>query len=70
MSESGYVKHVFVNFYRGQKEVADPLEAELWAIGSHLMWELGLESESSVRALGALNYRAISLAPNCTFSSY
>ena len=70
MSECGYVQRVFVHFHRGQKEVVDPLEVELWAVGSQLLWELGLESESSARALRALNHRAISLAMNWTFSSY
>lgn len=42
-------------YHRGQKRVLDPLELELRVLANWLMWVLGTEPRSSVRAASALN---------------
>lgn len=49
MFVSGYV-HLSVGTTRGQKTVLDPVELELQAVVSLLMWVLGIQLRSSERA--------------------
>jgi hypothetical protein len=41
---------------RVQNSLLDPLELELEAVVNYLMWELGLELESSYRLANALSF--------------
>jgi hypothetical protein len=42
--------------FGSQKRASDPLELELQAFVSFLMWALGIELRSPVRTLSAFNY--------------
>lgn len=48
--------YVSAGILRGQKMALDLLELELKAVVSHLIWVLGIEPRSSVRAASTLNH--------------
>jgi hypothetical protein len=55
---------VHINAPEGQRRrrrESDPLELEFQVVVSHLMWELGIELRSAIRAVPTLNHRAIFL---------